>query len=86
MIASCIYTLLKVSHEGTKEDNSAQESKRQRIRFLPSNICDAIRVFKCSDFVVELLGSKIKDSFTKQKSIVAGRCPRGIVKKLKLAR
>ncbi|MCB0335616.1 MAG: hypothetical protein KDD62_04900, partial [Bdellovibrionales bacterium] len=77
------YTLLTVSLEGQSEDPSVQEAKRQRTRFLPSNIYDAIRLFKSSDYMTELLSSEVKDSFAKQKSVVADRCPREHGEKVK---
>src|SRR6185369_9537819 len=53
-----LFTILKVGMEGDKLKKA--EDKRERLRFLPDNIHDAIRLFKASDFVGKIIGEKIK--------------------------
>ena len=71
-----IYTLLKTGLEGpqTEEDGD----KRQRTRFLPDNIYDAIRLFKGSRFMQELLGEDVHAKYAELKLASAERCPKAL--------
>ena len=69
------YVILKTGFEGSGIDPDTKE-KRPRTRFLPDNINDAIRLFKQSEFMTEILGSEVKDKFIKVKRQSAHRCPR----------
>jgi glutamine synthetase len=74
-----IYTLLKTGLSGPlppEEENN--ESKRTRTRFLPDNIHDAIRLFKSSPFVAELLGEEVQRKFAEVKQTSADRCPKAL--------
>jgi len=55
------YTILKTGNEGNKLVTN--EDKRQRSRFLPDNINDAIRLFKSSEYITSLLGEENKDKY-----------------------
>ncbi|MCI5065219.1 glutamine synthetase family protein [bacterium] len=70
------YTLFKTGLEGPINKDEAQENRRSRTRFLPANIYDAIRHFKSSTYISELLGQENKDKFVEQKIASAHRCPR----------
>lgn len=70
-----IYLLLRTGMEGPKPDTNDEE-KRTRTRFLPGNIHDAIRIFKSSRFVAELLGEDMQSRVAAAKQISADRCPR----------
>ncbi len=72
-----IYTLLRTGLEGPQPD-TADEEKRPRTRFLPGNIYDALRVFKSSRFVTELLGEDMQARFAEVKQLSADRCPRDL--------
>ena len=61
---------------GPVNEEEVQENRRSRTRLLPGNIYDAIRHFKGSNFVAELLGQENKEKFVEQKLASAHRCPR----------
>jgi len=72
-----LYTLLRTGLEGPtppEEDNE----KRTRTRFLPDNVHDAIRLFKSSSFVSELLGEEVQRKFAEVKQVSADRCPKAL--------
>ena len=77
-----IYTLLRTGLEGPKPD-AADEEKRTRTRFLPGNIYDALRVFKSSRSVTELLGEDMQARFADVKQASADRCPRALGTRIK---
>jgi glutamine synthetase len=52
------------------------KSKRERLRFLPDNIYDAMKLFKSSDFIAEILGKENRDKFLEYKQAAANRSPR----------
>jgi glutamine synthetase len=69
-----LYTLLRTALEGkplTKDEN-----KRDRVRFLPGNIYDAIRLFRGSEFVKEVLGEAPLEKYAAHKQAAADRSPR----------
>jgi glutamine synthetase len=72
-----IYTFLKTGLEGPVSDANDSE-KRSRTRFLPDNIHDALRAFKTSRFVTELLGEDVQARFTELKLAAAERCPKAL--------
>ncbi|KUK67536.1 MAG: L-glutamine synthetase [candidate division WS6 bacterium 36_33] len=76
-----IYTLLRTGLEGEKE--KIDSKKRVRTKMLPSNIYDAIRVFKSSDFTTELLGEEAKERYLELKEAVANRSPKELGKTIK---
>lgn len=70
------YTILKTGNEGNKLKRDID--KRQRLRFLPDNINDAIRLFKSSDYITQLLGEKNKEKYITFKQAAADRSPRAL--------
>lgn len=70
------YTILKTGQEGEKLKKS--EDKRERLRFLPDNINDAIRLFKSSDFISKILGSENKEKYADFKQAAADRSPKAL--------
>jgi len=70
------YLLLKTGLEGPVDASAAEENRRSRTRFLPGNIYDAVRHFKGSNFLAEVLGQENKDKFIDRKKASAHRCPR----------
>jgi len=70
------YSILRTGLEGPMTETITSETRRTRTRFLPGNIYDAMRLFKQSDFVAEMLGQHNKDKFLERKMASADRCPR----------
>jgi glutamine synthetase len=80
------YSLLKTGLEGPlppEDENS--ENKRTRTRFLPDNIHDAIRLFKSSPYMTELLGEEVQRKFAELKQASADRCPKELGTMIKTA-
>ncbi len=71
-----LYTMIKVGMEGKKL--AKDENKRERLRFLPDNIYDAIALCKSSKFMADILGEESKDKFIKYKQAVADRSPKAL--------
>ena len=61
------------------------EIRRSRTRFLPDNIYDAIRHFKSSSYVTELLGAEVQAKFAEVKQLQADRCPKALGSVIKTA-
>ena len=70
------YTILKTGLEGPMTETITSETRRTRTRFLPDNIYDAIKHFKSSAFIGEILGEENKDKFAERKLAGADRCPK----------
>lgn len=73
------YTLIRTGLEGTKQT----AGQRQRRKFLPDNIYDAMRLFRTSDFTTKILGQKNKQKFLQFKQAAAGRSPRELGTRVK---
>src|SRR3954465_5016016 len=71
-----IYTLLKAGLEGPQAEED--ESKRPRTRFLPDNIYDALRLFKQSRFMQEIMGEEVHANLAEIKLAQAERCPKAL--------
>ncbi len=71
-----LYTLIRTGLEG--KPLQKDQDKRDRLRFLPDNINDAIRLFKTSDFTTQILGEANKDKYIDYKQAVADRSPRSL--------
>ena len=80
-----VYTLLRTGLEGPTPDAAEVANKRTRTRFLPDNCNDAIRLFKSSRMVAELLGETIQTRFAEVKQASAERCPRALGSLIKAA-
>ncbi len=80
-----VYTLLRAGLEGPQPDPAEAANKRARTRFLPDNINDAIRLFKSSRVVAELLGEGVQARFAEVKQASAERCPRALGNLIKAA-
>ena len=68
-----MFTILKVGMEGRVEGNS---DRKKSVRFLPSNIYDAIKLFKTSDFITKIIGEENKEKFVSCKLACADRNPK----------
>ncbi len=71
-----IYTLLRTGLEGPHERGGRQD-KRPRTRFLPDNIYDAIRLFKGSRFMQEVMGEEVHAKFAELKLDAGRALPEG---------
>lgn len=78
-----LYTIMKTGLEGEKLKRD--ESKRDRVRFLPDNIYDAISFFKSSKFITEILGEDNKNKFSSFKQVAADRSPKALGTRIKSA-
>jgi len=78
-----IYSIFRTGLEGpmTEED----ENKRSRTRFLSDNIYDAIRLFKGSSFLKELMGEEVHGKLADLKQAQADRCPKALGAMVKAA-
>ena len=70
------YTILKTGNEGTELKKQAE--RRARLRFLPDNINDAIRLFKSSSFISSILGEDNKEKYASFKQTAADRSPKAL--------
>lgn len=71
-----LFSILKIGMEGKRL--AKDETKRERLRFLPDNIYDAIALCKSSKFMSDLLGEESKEKFIKYKQAVADRSPKAL--------
>ena len=71
-----LYTLMRVGLEGEKLEKDT--GKRDRLRFLPDNIHDAIALCKSSRFMTEILGEDSKAKFISYKQAAADRSPKAL--------
>ena len=78
-----IYTLLRSGLEGPLPEDSLNEIRRSRTRFLPDNIHDAIRLFKSSRFLAEMMGEETHAKFAEVKQAQADRCPKALGRLIK---
>ena len=78
-----LYTILRTGLEGEKLQKDAQ--KRDRVRFLPDNIYEAIGLSKSSKFLTAILGEESKDKFIHFKQVAADRSPKALGTSVKRA-
>ena len=63
-----LFTILKTGLEG--EPLVKDKEKRDRVRVLPDNINDAIKLFKASDFIGKILNTVNQEKFAEYKQMV----------------
>jgi glutamine synthetase len=78
-----VYSLLRCGLEGPQSD--PDPNKRSRTRFLPDNIHDALRLFKGSRLMTEMLGEGVQSRFAEVKLASAERCPKALGSLIKRA-
>jgi glutamine synthetase len=78
-----IYALLKNGLEGPLPKDTDKDIRQSRTRFLPDNIYDAIRLFKASRFVGEIVGEAVQEKFAEVKQMQADRCPKALGTRIK---
>lgn len=71
-----LLSILKTGFEGKRLERD--ESKRERVRFLPGNINDALSLFKSSTFMSEVMGEESKQKYASFKQAAADRSPRDL--------
>lgn len=76
-----LFSILKTGLEGNILSHA--EDKRERLRFLPDTVHDAIRLFKQSDFVGKILEEENKEKYLSFKEAVADRSPKELGNKIK---
>lgn len=76
-----LYTILRIGLEGKKLIQP--KTRRDRVRFLPGTIHDAIRLFKSNDFIAKFLGEENKQKYLRFKELVADRSPKDLGSKIK---
>lgn len=69
-----LYALLRTALDG--QPLAKDESKRDRVRYLPGNIYDAIRLFRGSDFMKGALGGAPHEKYAAHKQAAADRSPK----------
>jgi glutamine synthetase len=72
-----LYALFRTGFEGPIEPDNG-EKRRDRTKFLPDNIYDALRLFKASKFAVDLLGDTVHKRYADLKLASAERCPKAL--------
>ncbi len=70
-----LFGILKTGLED-KAPKPDKNDKRARLRFLPGNINDAIRIYKASDYITDILGESAKEKYVTHKQNAAYRSPR----------
>jgi glutamine synthetase len=71
-----MYTIMKTGFEGKKLVKDKE--KRDRMRILPDNINDAIKLFKASDFIGKILGNENQEKYAGFKQMSADRSPKAL--------
>jgi len=71
-----LYSLLRVGLEGPAQ--AEDDTKRPRTRFLPDNIHDAIRLYRSSKLMTDLLGEHVHGRYAELKIAQAERCPKAL--------
>ena len=71
-----IYAMMRTGLEGPVSEKG--DDRKERTRFLPDNIYDAIRLFKTSEFTKKLLGEEVASKYAELKLASAERCPKAL--------
>lgn len=71
-----LYTIIRTGLEG--KPLVKDKEKRDRMRTLPDNINDAIKLFKASDFVGKILNKENQDKYAGYKQMAADRSPKAL--------
>jgi glutamine synthetase len=71
-----IYAMLRTGLEGPT--SAKDDDRKERTRFLPDNIYDAVRLFKGSDYIEKLIGEDVASKYAELKLASAERCPKAL--------
>ncbi|MBI4352010.1 MAG: glutamine synthetase [Elusimicrobia bacterium] len=69
-----LYALLRTAIDG--EPLTKDDGKRDRVRYLPGNVYDAIRLFRGSEFIRKVLGESSHEKYVFHKQASADRSPK----------
>ena len=75
--------MLSVFKTGLEGSLLAIDNLRGAERYLPDNIYDAIRLFKSSKFVTDMLGEEVHGRYADVKLASAERCPKALGSQIK---
>lgn len=75
--------LFSIIKTGLGNNKVPKDKHRTRLRYLPGTISDALRIFKASDYITELLGKTEQEKYALQKQASADRCPKELGKSIK---
>lgn len=78
------HVLMHAILDGPTNLPPVDESKRTRTRFLPDNIYDAIRLFKSSKYMGQVLGESVQAKYAEIKQGQADRCPKALGSMIKV--
>ena len=76
-----LYTMLKTGFDGERLEKD--EATPDCVRYLPSDINEAIVLFKSSKFIGEILGEDSKRKYASFKQLVADRSPKELGTRVK---
>ena len=71
-----IYTIFRTGLEGPLAKGA--DAKQGQTRFLSDNIYDAIRLYRASPFLKEMLGAEVHGKYADLKEAQADRCPKAL--------
>lgn len=71
-----LFTILKTGFEG--KPLVKDKDKRDRVRVLPDNINDAIKLFKSSEFITKILNKINQEKYAEYKQNTADRSPKAL--------
>ncbi len=71
-----IYTIFRTGLEGPME--AGGDAKGSRSKFLSDNIYDAIRLYRASPFLKQMLGEEVHAKYADLKEMQADRCPKAL--------
>ncbi len=75
--------LFAIIKTGLATEKLPNETGKSRLRYLPGTITDAIRIFKSSNYILDILGDDEREKFANQKQLSADRCPKELGKSIK---
>jgi glutamine synthetase len=78
------YALLRTGLEGPRSEEG-DEQQPFSTRLLPDNVYDAIRLFKGSEWMLELMGETVHHRYHELKHASAERCPAALGTQVKVA-
>ena len=78
-----LYALVKTALTGDKL--MKDENKRDRLRYLPGTITDALKLFKASEFISQTIGVPNQEKFARYKQSSADRNPKELGTRIKTA-
>jgi len=67
------------------EKLTRDKDKRERLRFLPGTITDALKLFKASEFMEKILGRENKEKYADFKQVTAERSPKELGTSIKIS-